>query len=239
MWTYNICRTVLERAGRDVFPKNVPQRDDEVVALAKTGLQDYDQKSVWVLKVHTRIAQDVPRSCFILTLRDPRDSLVSFKRFMRCDFDRALRATLGGIRLRDYYKSFPKHLCLQVEYLEIILSPENIAQKITEHIACPVRPDVIREVINKFSKRNVSEIISRTEDDLRRRSRSGEAILPGELVAAGARNQRALDLKTGFQSGHVSDYKEGDWRNILTRTEIDRVHDAMGTWLSRNGYEVR
>lgn len=239
MWTYNICRAVLERAGRDVFPKDVPQRDKQVVALAKTGLQDHDQKSVWVLKVHSRIAQNAPRSLFITTFRDPRDSLVSFKRFMRCDFDRALRATLGGLRLSDYYRSFPKHLCLQLEYFDIILHPQNVAQRITDHINCQVSSKVLLEAVEEFSKRNVSEIIRRTEENLQGRYRSGEAILPGELVTIGPGSQRALDLKTGFQSGHVSNYKEGDWRYILTQTEIDRVHDAMGTWLNRNGYEVR
>jgi len=236
MWTYNVGRSVLRRAGRKVFPKDVPQKDRDMLALAAQGLQDKDPTNVWTLKVHRSIERNIPRSRFITTHRDPRDALVSFKRFMRCDFERALKAMMGSVSLCDHYRNFPAELCLHLEYRDIVKTPRDVVQRIAEHIGCPITSEIASEVVNEFSKSNVEQRIRDAEASVERRAALGDPITPGEVVRLGPRNQRAFDLTTGFQTGHVSDYREGDWKNSLTLSEKDRMLTVLGPWLRCNGY---
>jgi hypothetical protein len=39
-------------------------------------------------------------------------------------------------------------------------------------------------------------------------------------------------------SGHISDYREGDWKNTLTLAEKNRIVTVLGPWLQHHGYEV-
>ena len=236
MWAYNVSRSVLRRAGRKVFPKDVPQEDRDMLALAAQGLQDRDPTNVWTLKVHKPIKRNIPRSRFIATYRDPRDALVSYKRFMRCDFECALEAMILSTRACDYYRSFPAELCLHLEYRDIVKTPRDVVQRIAEHIGCPITSEIASEVVNEFSKANVKQRIRDTEASVERRAALGDPITPGEVVRLGPQNQRAFDLTTGFQSGHVSDYREGDWKNSLTLAEKDRMLTVLGPWLRDNGY---
>jgi hypothetical protein len=45
-----------------------------------------------------------------------------------------------------------------------------------------------------------------------------------------------MDRSTGFQSGHVSDYRDGDWRRHLSREQILAMDAAFGDWIARHGY---
>jgi hypothetical protein len=50
---------------------------------------------------------------------------------------------------------------------------------------------------------------------------------------------RIWDPITGFQSGHVSDYRPGDWRLLLTGDEKKRLDQTIGDWLTCHGYDRR
>ncbi len=236
MWAYNVSRSVLLRAGRKVFPRDVPQADSDMFALAAQGVQDRDPANVWTLKVHQLIKRNIPRSRIITTYRDPRDALVSYKRFMQCDFERALKAMTGCTRTCDYYRSLPEEICLHLEYRDIVKTPWDAVQRISEHIACPITSEIASQVVNEFSKANVKQRIRNTEKRVKQRAALRNLIVPGEIVRLGPQKQRAFDLATGFQSGHVSDYREGDWKNSLTLAEKDRMLSVLGPWLRHNGY---
>lgn len=238
MWAYNVSRSVLRRAGRKVLPQNVPITERDTLALAAQALQDGEPQNVWTLKIHQAI-NNVLRSRFIATHRDPRDALVSYKRFMCCDFERALNAMKHSIRLCDHYRSFPAEICLNLEYHDIVESPADVVQRIAMHIGCPITSEIASEVVNEFSKANVKQRILDTEASLKRRAALGDPISTGEVVHIGPQNQRAHDLKTGFQSGHVSDYLAGDWKNLLTFAEKDLMLAVLGPWLRDNGYQTR
>lgn len=236
MWTYNVVRSVLRRSGRKVFPKEVPHSHNEVMAIAEQGLQDKDPINVWTLKVHGVVKPDVPRSRFITINRDPRDALISFKRFMGCEFERALESMMRSTQICDYYGSFPSELCLQLDYRDIVKSPRDVVQRIAGHIGCPVTSETASEIVNEFSKANVKQRIRDTEASLERRAAAGDPITSEEIVSVGPQNHRVFDLATGFQSGHVSDYQEGDWKDSLTLAEQERMHAVLGPWLQQNGY---
>ena len=125
MWCYNITRAILKELGYNVFPDQIPQLDKSMFGLADAGIRDPNPLNIWTLKIHSRLRCDVPRSRIVSTFRDPRDSMISFMRFMRCDFDRALGATVHAIGYYDYIREFPAEVLLCLKYRDIVDRPHE------------------------------------------------------------------------------------------------------------------
>ena len=123
MWLFNVTKEILYYSQLKVLPINVPQNDDEFFKIFKTqSLNDLDNINRYVFKVHTILKSGLPRSKILTTLRDPRDICISFKEFMKTDFNTALKATKSILKYEKIYKTFDK------EYLKFFRY-ENIENK--------------------------------------------------------------------------------------------------------------
>lgn len=241
MWVFNIARSVLGESGKEVLPKRVPNNTEGMFACADQAASDTDPNRVWVLKVHRRLPPDAPASKFINTRRDPRDALVSFMRFMACDFDTALKAMAESAETTEYYAtSFEPHSILRVNYDDIVRRPLTVVRDIAHFCNVQLEGDLATSIAKQFDRTSVQRLVERKEKELQRRAAAGEAIPWSELVPQRYRPDelRAFDLTTGFQTGHVSDYRDGDWRRLLSAEQQNRMHDVLGEWLRRNGYSV-
>jgi hypothetical protein len=240
MWTFNVARAACRAAGRQVLPDPVPQTDEEMFASADEGLVDRDTNKVWVLKVHSFIKRDAPVSRFINTRRDLRDALMSYMRFMLCDFDQALSAMVAAGEITDYYKSFEPNVILRLKYEDIVNRPLDVVRHITAFCGADLPESEIASIVDQFEKAKVERLIHDKETDIKRRADAGEAILESELVPQRFHRDvvRAFDLETGFQSGHVSGYHDGSWRELLTPAQQQCMHAVLGDWLRRNGYQA-
>jgi Sulfotransferase family len=240
MWTFNVARAACRAAGRQVLPDPVPQTEEKMFAFADQAMVDEDTNKVRVLKVHSFIRRDAPRSRFINTRRDLRDALISYMRFMLCDFDQALSTMATAGEITEYYKSFEPNVILRLRYEDIVNHPLDVARDIVEFCGVDLREAEIENIVGQFEKRRVERLIRDRETDIKRRADSGEAILESELVPQRFQGDivRAFDLKTGFQSGHVSGYRDGSWRELLTVEQQQRMHAVLGDWLRSNGYSV-
>lgn len=56
------------------------------------------------------------------------------------------------------------------------------------------------------------------------------------MVIAKSGQIRAFDAETGFQSRHISDYRDGGWRKAFDTAQKARLETALGPWLAANGY---
>ena len=240
MWTFNVARAALRAAGRQVLPDPVPQADEEMFGFANQAKVDQDINKVWVLKVHSFIRKDAPRSGFINTRRDLRDALMSYMRFMLCDFDHALAAMVEAGEITEYYKSFESNMILHLRYEHIVNHPLDVARDIAEFCGVTLTEAGIANVVGQFEKARVERLIRDRENEIKQRADAGEVILESELVPQRFQSNvvRAFDPKTGFQSGHVSEYRDGSWRELLTQGQQQRMHAVLGDWLRRNGYQV-
>ena len=236
MWCYNITRAILKELGYNVLPDQIPQSDRSMFELADAGLRDPNPLNIWTLKIHSRLKYDVPRSRIMSTFRDPRDSMISFMRFMRCDFDQALGATVRATGYYDYIREFPAEVLLCLKYKDIVDCPHEVVRSITRHLGGAIAPDAVEKIVANHSKQQVAGRIAAIEADLRRRETSGKGVLPGEVVHISSTNQRAFDLHTGFQTGHTSDYQDGEWAKYITDKQAKRMNDALTPWLAKNGY---
>lgn len=239
-WVYNVVRAVLRLAGRQVFPSEVPQDPDDMFAHADQAIADTDPNKIWILKVHRYLRPDAPRSKFINTQRDLRDALVSFMRFMQCDFEQALKAMIESAEKTDHYRHFSPDSILHLEYMDIISQPLEAVRTISRFCDVELTEAEIRNVVTQFEKANVERLIQAKEADIERRARTGEPIARAEFVPQRFRPgmARAYDTATGFQSGHLSGYRDGDWRKLLTPDQRERMYIHLGEWLRRNGYAV-
>ena len=236
MWVYNIARDLLRSAGRKVFPEPVPQGDAEMMAQAARGLEDRNPRNVWVLKVHALVRADTPRSRFLVTHRDPRDALVSYMRFMRCDFEAALEIMANSTRACDYFRTLPPERTLHLEYRDLASRPREVLARLAEHLGLSVADEVAAAMVAKFSKKEVRRRIEAAQTSVRERSAAGEPVSPGEIVQVSPSHRRVFDLATGFQGGHVSDYRDGDWRALLKAAQQRRMTRVLGAWLERSAY---
>jgi hypothetical protein len=144
-------------------------------------------------------------------------------RFMRCDFEAGLAFARNAIASKRHYDGFPPERALFVDYADIVTRPAAVVDTIAAFLEAPVGREAIIAIASDLGKENVAHSIQQTERDLIQRSRNGSAISADEVVVLGPQDVRAFDTATGFQSGHVSDYREGDWKRILTAAQRSRL----------------
>lgn len=112
---------------------------------------DTDPARVWVLKIHSTILRaDLPQSRIITCIRDPRDVLVSFRRFMDTTFEHALAVCEGVKRYPEGYRDHPPELLLQLDYGEIEQQPASVVRQIAGFLDVPVAAGVDLAIADRF-----------------------------------------------------------------------------------------
>jgi len=236
MWTFNVVRELMRSTGISPKPELVPQDDAEMEAIGRAGIAADD--GVYVLKVHTHIATDLPHSFYVVTHRDIRDSVVSFMRFTHSDFEAGLRFAAGAIRSEQHFSTFPTDRALHLDYAEIIGEPEAAITRLGWHLGIPTPDALIAGIVGRYSKARVRERLVAQEQVLREKIAARQPVDRRDFVAHQDRSLRAFDTATGFQSGHVSDYREGDWRKILTapqQAELAALIAEGEAWRAKEG----
>lgn len=223
MWAFNVTREIARAVGLQALPAAVPQSTEAMIAAANEGVADPAPERVRVVKVHAAVRPDMPHSRFILPRRDVRDAMISYMRFMRCGFEDGLEFVRSALATERHYSRFPRDRALVVDYADVVARPAAVVDAIAQFLHAPLAPDARDAIVAGFDKESVAGTIRRTEQDLMRRSRDGGKVSADEVVVLGPDRVRAFDTATGFQSGHVSDYREGDWRRLLNAEQQSRL----------------
>ena len=219
MWTFNIVRDLVRSTGRQVLPEIVPHADEEMEAIGKAGISAPDD-ATYVLKVHIPISAELEKSCFIVTKRDPHDALVSFMRFTKCDFDFGLRFLASAIRLDRHFATFPADRTIVLAYPDIVSRPKDVISEICAKLSIDADNPIIYTLIERYSKSSVQARLVEREGALKAKISNKQPVDKRDFVPSMDNNSiRAFDTETGFQSGHVSAYQDGDWRRILTQAQ--------------------
>lgn len=237
MWAFNIVRSLLREAGLTVLPHTIPKSDEQMVAEARKGLRDCSPNSVWCLKVYSPLRNPSSANRFISTFRDPRDAIVSFMRFTRYDFEQALAASTIWTMLCDHYRAFPPHLSLCLDYGEITTEPMDVAGRISMFLGLDLPNESIARIAAEFEREKVRRRIEAVRNDYERRRAAGDADIADAQILNPDGTVRVWDPQTGFQTDHVSDYRAGDWRTLLTDDQKARLDQAIGDWLAHYGYD--
>jgi hypothetical protein len=215
MWTFNIVRDLVRSTGRQVLPDVVPHEDEAMEAIGKAGIAASDE-ATYVLKLHIPISASLEKSCFVVTQRDPHDSLVSFMRFAKCDFDYGLRFLASAIRLDRHFATFPRDRTIVIAYTDIASRPATVISEIGRRLSIDVDPALANTLVERYSKTSVQARLVEREAQLKTKISNKQPVDLRDFVPSMDNSIRAFDTDTGFQSGHVSAYKDGEWRGILT-----------------------
>ncbi len=237
MWTYNVLRDVFAVAAYDVLPRYVPENNKEKTRIFREeAMQDHVPEHVYVLKTHLYLNLDMPRAYFFTTIRDVRDALMSWMRFMNADFELALQAAEGMTRNCDHYLACPEGKHTRLRYTDMLNKPADVLAFMCQHIGLAIKAEDIKTIVDRHSKKNVARRIAAKESSYKASLEEGQQMADMTTVESYNGAVRLYDKLTGFQSGHVSSYKDGDWQTLLSAQQIDLMHQRLGSWLERNGF---
>lgn len=239
MWTFNVARELARRGGFRVLPDHVLACDQEWAAYANREVPaNPDPRTVFVLKMHACLHSVPPNNLVITNIRDIRDALVSFMRFMHVDFERALAVSKLHAGVADHYLKLPEEKRMVVRYDEVTTAPAATVARIADRLGLGVDDSTAEDIAAAFSKTKV-RTLTESRDRLYRDAMEEGRPLPGnDLLHRADGIPATIDWSTGFQTDHVSDYQEGAWRQLLSGEQISALADAFDAWLMRNGYAV-
>jgi hypothetical protein len=95
----------------------------------------------------------------------------------------------------------------------------------------------LANAVTAFERDKVRLRIEALASDAERRRASGDVNSADALILHPDGTMRFCDPQTGFQSDHISDYRKGDRRILLTPDQQRRLDQTIGDWLALHGYD--
>ena len=232
MWVYNVTRELISASGNVPLPEEPPPDHDQLImkALGRTC----DVNKIYCFKTHSRISPSRRDARILCPYRDVRDAMLSFMRFMHCEFERGLRAAQGMMALTDYYFSLPTVNLLPIRYDDITSKPSEVTRKIARFLGLDIMPDDIKTILDGFSRKRVQKFINMLESI---GTDECGSILPAQDKSGYTSVQnldgsyRVFDKKTNFQSNHITSTSKGEWRQVLTDEQKRTLMEATSDWL--------
>ena len=242
MWTFNITREIIKKLNYIVVPKLIPQDDSEMCKLHLNHLDVEEKNIISVIKIHSLLKKKhYENSKIIFNLRDPRDALVSFLRFMKLNYNlkQKIEYISDSIKETEYIRNNVKEDdYLEILYNDIISKQEDTVKQICNFLNLEIKSKQINQIVKKYSKANVIKAIKKKEKLVANKIKKKELLDKKEIVFISKNNYRIFDESTGFQSGHVSSYIEGEWKHILTNIEQNEIKKEFGYWFKQNNFNV-
>ena len=221
MWLYNVTREILKVTKMNVLPIKIPKSDQEFFEIfKKQSLIDENDSKKYVFKIHQILKPNLPRSKILTTIRDPRDICISFKEFMKTDFNTALKATKKLLEYEKIYKTYNKDYLRFFRYENIENKPIEAILEIANFIDYKINYSDAKEISLKYNKKKVQNLIKRNDENLFSKIKNKEEIDESSIVYISKDNYRSFDTNTGFQTNHISNRNSGDWKKSFSPKEI-------------------
>lgn len=237
MWLYNVTREIFKFSKFNVYPKDIPQSDLDVAGVYdRYAVSDNNKLNKYVLKIHKILPANINKSKILTTIRDPRDVCISFKEFMKTDFDTALKATKTMIKYSDIYKNFDSNYVKFIKYEDIENKTNEIILNIAKFIGATIDLSKAKIISEKFKKENIKKLIEKNDKNLNFKIKNKKEISKSEIVYFSKTNYRSYDINTGFQTGHVSERISGEWKNKLNINEIETINKEFRNFIIEYNY---
>ena len=237
MWTTNVVREIINYSKINVLPKILPlPNEDRLNLFQRRALIDQNEKNHYVLKVHDLLDINIPRSKVITNIRNPYDICASFYEFMKCDIDWAIFIALEQTKYIEHFKKNDEKNLFIVKYEEIEEPSSKLVLELSEFLGVHLDENAALSIWKKFSKDSVRKIISDNDKSLSEKISKKQEIDDREIVILGKNNYRSFDLSTGFQTGHISERKTGEWRLAFSESETHKIVQAIDDTAIKLGY---
>jgi len=239
MWVFNIIRDLYRNRNYDIVPEKIAFRDEDWEKTRdKFAFENFhrpNEKQACILKCHMKL-QAIRRSdeMVFTTLRDPRDCLASYARFMEVNtswLEENWRDILQThVNFMIYITSSHKNRLTLLPYQDIKERPGFVIEKVTDALGTSLEPDDL-VLIEKYSKENVKHRIE-MEQKNHEKGHKGD----GQFFTTPFECKRYVDYKTGFQTNHVSEYQDGAWKEMLPNVIVDNITQFLAPYLDAYGF---
>ena len=237
MWLYNVTKEILKFSKINVLPIKIPQFENNFIEIfKKQGLIDRNDANKYIFKVHQVLKPNLPRSKILTTIRDPRDICISFKEFMKTDFDTALKESKKLLNYEKIYKTYNKDYVKFVRYENIENKSIKTILEIANFIGYEINYKDAEEISLKFNKKKVKKLIKKNDENLLSKIKNKEKIDQSNIVYFSNDNYRSFDTNTGFQTNHISNRNSGDWKKSFSSKEIEILNFEFKDFISEYKY---
>ncbi|MFQ5642933.1 MAG: sulfotransferase domain-containing protein [Thiogranum sp.] len=239
MWTYNVCRKLIQAAGKTPWPDSVPLDETPVIQEALSRPPAPDQ--MYCIKTHFQVPVGQEHMRIICNYRDIRDAMLSYMRFMKCSFEKGLSVAKGSMSLTDHYLRSRHPHVLPVCYDALTLKPQETIRDLMGFLSLRVKESDIEAIALEFSREEVARRLKKLEsveldNNGNVQSESGSAEYSSAQNLDGS--FRVYDHATGFQTNHISSGRDGEWRSVLSGEEQAELMAATSEWLARYGFRL-
>ena len=236
MWTTNIIREIFFEGNLNVFPKDQIQSDKEILEYYNSEAQlNENNLHKFVLKIHRKLTILPPRSKIITNIRNPYDICASHNEFMKCDLDKSISVASDLSNWIKYYKNLYKDIFL-VKYEDIENRTNFLIQKLSEFCEVKLSEMQIQNIIIKYSKNKVMNLIKNNDEAIKIKMKKKETVDEKKIVRFRNGSYRSFDINTGFQTGHVSQRKSGEWKKVFSAQEINIIIEKLDSVAVELGY---
>jgi hypothetical protein len=235
MWTYNITRSLIRVAGLEPLPEKVPT--DTTPFITKAFKEPPTENQVHCVKTHFVVEppKDDKNTLIIVPYRDIRDCIVSYMKFMHCNFEYALRAMKYWNPTNVYYDLEEENI-LKIRYDEVVDEPLQTIQKIDSFIGTGVTFEQIEEINEQFSRKKVKQKVDALKNTSAEQVEISSEVLDSTPNMDGT--QRIFDRNTGFQANHITSQKSGSWRETLSESQQQKLLNETADWLKKHGFDI-
>ena len=231
MWTYNVARACLSAAGKQVLPVEPPVNDKDALRYALTYPDSKD--SAYCVKTHEYLPLKLPRARFICNYRDVRDALISYMRFMKCDFPQGLKIVQAMMDLTDHYLSANDDKVLGIHYADVVAADTlPTVERIADFIGVTLPQAQLADIDRQFHKSEIGNLVNQL-------GAVDNAAADDKYTSAPNMDgtQRVYDKATGFQQNHITATVDAEWRTVLTKPQQAELQRLAKPWLVRYDFK--
>lgn len=218
MWLYNACKQVLRSAGRDAQPDDVQLTQNDLERTLLAAGRDRDPRRVFVAKTHDVIGPAQDGVVIATVFRDPRDMALSFRKFMG-ESERAVAIHDRVASMIESYRNLERinaGALVRFDYADIVSRPVYALGVLRAALGFKADAAADRAIADDLSPERVKRIVAGAEVD-------------PDLG-------RALDRRTGFQTGHVRGDGDDAWRREIAPADLALIDAQFGDWLDAHGF---
>ncbi|CAB3782112.1 sulfotransferase domain-containing protein [Pararobbsia alpina] len=217
-WVDNVVKSLLKLNGSEEVTAGY-------VSEMKTAAQNHQRRvENAILKSHQPkndflFMMDVGAAKSILTIRDPRDSVVSLMQRFDRPFENCLRDVARSL---SYLDDVDFKNVLLLRYEDRFFEKIETVGLIAEYLGTAASGEQIGEIFERYSAAAVRGLLSQLSD------------LPIQELDVG---EHVAHRGTGFFARHIIDSRSGRYREVLTLGQIHQIESVIGHAYDRYGYE--
>ena len=227
-WVYNVCRMLI----------SADSQQDAVAALYADAPFSDAHPDLWsgppitaeywdaaVIKMHEgspevldAIHQNAAMT--VITVRDPRDAIVSVMQRFQWDFDYAFERVCQSVFFID--RILQERSSLVLRYEDSFMCDPDTIRKIASHLSISIDNIDAMRIFYELCPKSIDKItLGYRHDD--------------ESIAVDPAG-RLYDKTTHWHQQHLGDGRTGKWREYLHRRERKKIRDICWKEITRLGY---